>query len=267
MTAEARIDGTGRHARDTSGRRSRTLADHPVGSSADSPISGSHGEVIRADDVHYSYGATPALRGVSLALRAGESIALMGASGSGKSTLLHCMAGILTPSSGTVTLLGEPLSAQPEAARNRRRLESMGVVFQFGALVSELTLRENVMLPLELLGRSRVEARRDADEMLERFGIADVAGRRTSEVSGGQAQRGAVARALAHRPPLLLADEPTGSLDSVSGDGVMQAFTDAARDLDCALLVVTHDHRVAAYLDRHLTMRDGQLASGDRERS
>lgn len=267
MTAGARLDSAGRRARDTSGRRRRTLADRPVGSPANPPVPGPHSEVIRADDVHFSYGTTPALRGVSLTLHAGESIALMGSSGSGKSTLLHCMAGILTPAPGEITLLGEPLSSLPEAARNRRRLESMGIVFQFGALVSELTLRENVMLPLELLGRSRTEARRDADEMLERLGIAEVAGRRTSEVSGGQAQRGAVARALVHRPPLLLADEPTGSLDSVSGDGVMQAFTEAAKDLGSALLVVTHDHRVAAYLDHHLTMRDGQLASADRERS
>src|SRR5690606_18431048 len=135
----------------------------------------------------------------------------------------------------------------------------LGLIFQLGELVSELTLEENVMLPLQLLGRSRQEARTEAAEMLDRLGVAEVAGRRAGEVSGGQAQRGAVARALAPRPPLVLADEPTGSLDTVAAGAVMAALVETSHDLGSTLLVVTHDHRVAAYLDRHVTITDGRV--------
>lgn len=214
---------------------------------------------VEARGLEFAYGQTPALRGVDLQIGLGESVALMGPSGSGKSTLLHCVAGILVPDAGTLQVLGTDLTALGESSRARFRLKHLGLIFQLGELVSELTLEENVMLPLQLLGRSRQEARTEAAEMLERLGVAEVAGRRAGEVSGGQAQRGAVARALAPRPRLVLADEPTGSLDTVAADAVMAALVETSRDLGSTLLVVTHDHRVAAYLDRHVTITDGRV--------
>lgn len=214
---------------------------------------------VEARGLELAYGQTPALRGVDLEIGLGESVALMGPSGSGKSTLLHCTAGILVPDAGTLQVLGTDVASMGESARARFRLEHLGLIFQLGELVSELTLEENVMLPLQLLGRSRQEARTEAAEMLDRLGVAEVAGRRAGEVSGGQAQRGAVARALAPRPQLVLADEPTGSLDTVAADAVMAALVETSHDLGSTLLVVTHDHRVAAYLDRHVTITDGRV--------
>lgn len=214
---------------------------------------------VGARGLELAYGQTPALRGVDLEIGLGESVALMGPSGSGKSTLLHCTAGILVPDAGTLQVLGTDVASMGESARARFRLEHLGLIFQLGELVSELTLEENVMLPLQLLGRSRQEARTEAAEMLDRLGVAEVAGRRAGEVSGGQAQRGAVARALAPRPQLVLADEPTGSLDTVAADAVMAALVETSHDLGSTLLVVTHDHRVAAYLDRHVTITDGRV--------
>lgn len=214
---------------------------------------------VEARGLELAYGQTPALRGVDLEIGLGESVALMGPSGSGKSTLLHCAAGILVPDAGTLQVLGTDVTSLGESTRARFRLEHLGLIFQLGELVSELTLEENVMLPLQLLGRSRQEARTEAAEMLDRLGVAEVAGRRAGEVSGGQAQRGAVARALAPRPQLVLADEPTGSLDTVAADAVMAALVETSHDLGSTLLVVTHDHRVAAYLDRHVTITDGRV--------
>lgn len=216
---------------------------------------------VEARGLELSYGQTPALRGVDVRIEPGESVALMGPSGSGKSTLLHCVAGILVPDAGTLQVLGTDVASLGESARGRFRLEHLGLIFQLGELVSELTLEENVMLPLQLLGRPRQQARTEATEMLDRLGVAEVASRRAGEVSGGQAQRAAVARALAPHPRLVLADEPTGSLDTVSADAVMAALVETSRDLGSTLLVVTHDHRVAAYLDRHVTITDGRLLS------
>lgn len=210
--------------------------------------------------VHLTYGSTPALRGVDLTLRPGQRVALMGASGCGKSTLLHVLVGVLPPDSGAVEVLGHDLTTLPQRGRDTLRRERIGMVFQFGDLVSELTLRENVMLPLRLMGRGRREVRHRAAELLARLGIEQVADRRAGEVSGGQAQRAAVARALVHEPALVLADEPTGSLDTVASEAVMEALCDAVADLGTTLLVVTHDNRVAAYLDQLVTMRDGRVA-------
>lgn len=214
---------------------------------------------VEARGLGLSYGQTPALRGADLEIGLGQSVALMGPSGSGKSTLLHCVAGILVPDAGTLQVLGTDVASMGESSRARFRLEHLGLIFQLGELVSELTLEENVMLPLQLLGRSRQEARTESAEMLDRLGVAEVARRRAGEVSGGQAQRGAVARALAPRPRLVLADEPTGSLDTVAADAVMAALVETSRDLGSTLMVVTHDHRVAAYLDRHVTITDGRV--------
>lgn len=216
--------------------------------------------LLSGTDLFLSYGDTPALCGATLALRPGERVALMGPSGSGKSSLLHCLAGIVRPDSGSVLFDGDALEQRSEASRSAVRLAKMGVVFQFGALVPELSLAENVMLPLQMLGRRTREARVAAMELLDTLDIASVADRRAGTVSGGQAQRAAVVRALVHRPRVVLADEPTGSLDTVSAEHVMDAMTDLAGRLGTALLVVTHDNLVAAHLDRQVTMRDGAIA-------
>lgn len=212
----------------------------------------------RAVNLSYAYGETLALRGASVTIASGQSLALMGPSGSGKSTMLHCLAGVLRPSAGEVWIGDTRIDQLNERDRSRLRLERIGVVFQHGDLVPELTLLENAALPGQLLGVKAKAARADALEMLDALGVADVAYRRAGEVSGGQAQRAAVARALARRPQIIFADEPTGSLDTVNADAVMEALTAQARDLGSALVVVTHDHRVAGHLTRHVSMLDGR---------
>ena len=179
---------------------------------------------LRATEVSIAFGGTPVLHEVSLAVAAGEVVAVMGPSGSGKSTLMHCLAGLLVPDSGTVELDGVALGSLSERRRSRLRLERYGFVAQFGDLVPELTLRENVELPLRLLGHGRRAAAERSAELLDRLGIAAVADARAGAASGGQVQRAAVARALAHRPAVLLADEPTGALVSVTGVQVLEVL-------------------------------------------
>lgn len=215
--------------------------------------------MIEVRNVTFAYGATPALNDVSLVVPAGSSVALMGASGSGKSTLLHCLAGVLVPDSGSVSVDGVDLAGLGDKQRSRLRLEHMGVVFQFGDLVPELTILENVMLPLQLLGARRGTAQERAMDLLAVLGVADVAGSRSGAVSGGQAQRASVARALVHEPRVVLADEPTGALDSVNAEAVLDALVDLTRRAGTTLVVVTHDNLVASHLDTLVTMRDGQL--------
>lgn len=224
------------------------------------PVSGRHtasAATVRATDVTFSYAGTPALRSAHLAVGPGESLALMGPSGSGKSTLLHCLAGILVPDVGQVWLGDIRVDGLSERDRSRLRLERMGVVFQHGDLVPELTILENVALPAQLLGRRAGSARDAAMEMLRALGVEGVVHRRAGAVSGGQAQRAAVARALAHQPDVVLADEPTGSLDTANGDAVMQALTAQVAALGSMLIVVTHDHRVASHLGGHVSLVDG----------
>lgn len=211
--------------------------------------------------VRVTYGADPALCGIDLRITAGERVAVMGPSGCGKSTLLHVLSGVLPADEGDVRVLGEDLGALREKDRARLRLQRMGMVFQFGDLIGELTLRENLTLPLQLLGGRPTQIRAEVARMLERLGLGEVADRRAAQVSGGQAQRAAVGRALIHEPALLLADEPTGALDTVSADTVMDALTETATALGTTLVVVTHDNRVAAHLERLVSMRDGELVS------
>ncbi|MFF3254269.1 ABC transporter ATP-binding protein [Actinacidiphila glaucinigra] len=214
--------------------------------------------LLVADDLCKSYGSTPALDGAGFSIRAGEVVAVMGPSGSGKSTLLHCLAGIVVPDSGTITYRGDELSAMNDARRSALRRSDFGFVFQFGQLVPELTCAENVALPLRLNGTSRKEAARTALEWLRRLEVDDVAAQRPGAISGGQGQRVAVARALVTAPRVLFADEPTGALDSLNGERVMRLLTDAARDTDAAVVLVTHEARVAAYSDREVVVRDGK---------
>ncbi|WP_406093081.1 ABC transporter ATP-binding protein [Streptomyces sp. NBC_01013] len=216
------------------------------------------GSLLSAHDLHKTYGQTAALDGASFSVHPGEVVAVMGPSGSGKSTLLHCLAGIITPDSGTITYAGRELSTMSDAGRSALRRSDFGFVFQFGQLVPELTCVENVALPMRLNGTRRRTAERTALEWMERLEVDDIGAKRPGEVSGGQGQRVAVARALAASPKVIFADEPTGALDSLNGERVMQLLTDAARSSNVAVVLVTHEARVAAYSDRDITVRDGR---------
>ncbi len=214
--------------------------------------------ILTARDLHKTYGRTAALAGAEFDIAAGEVVAIMGPSGSGKSTLLHCIAGIVTPDSGTVTYDGSALSALSDVERSALRRSEFGFVFQFGQLVPELSCRENVALPLRLDGTPRKQAERRADELLEALEVAGVAKQRPGTVSGGEGQRVAVARALVTDARVLFADEPTGALDSLNGERVMELLTAAARERGTAVVLVTHEARVAAYSDREVVVRDGR---------
>ncbi|AKU14847.1 ABC transporter ATP-binding protein [Luteipulveratus mongoliensis] len=217
---------------------------------------------LSARSLVYSYDNEPALKGVSLQVRRGEVVSITGPSGSGKSTLMLCLAGVLTPDAGDVLLGDRRISAENEAARSRLRRREIGVVFQFGQLVPELTALENVCLPLLLSGSSRRAAESAARTWLERFEVSGVANARPSAISGGQAQRVAIARAMVTEPTVVCADEPTGALDTLAGELVMNQLVRVAREAGTTVVLVTHDARVSAYGDREIHLRDGALESG-----
>jgi putative ABC transport system ATP-binding protein len=217
--------------------------------------------IIEAQGVVKSFGQTPALRGATISVRQGEILAVMGPSGSGKSTLLYCLAGILVPDEGEVWFGGQRLDTLGEDRRSDLRRDRFGFVFQFGQLVPELTAEENVALPLLLGGTRRRSALAEARPWFGRLGLDGLEQRRSGELSGGQAQRVALARGPASAPEVLFADEPTSSLDSVSGELVMSLLTAAAREQGSTVILVTHDARVAAYADREVIVRDGQVSS------
>ncbi len=201
------------------------------------------GHLIEAHDVVRSFGETQALRGANLSVGRGEVLAIMGPSGSGKSTLLHCLAGIFKPDSGEIWFDGQRVDVLDETKRTELRRTAFGFVFQFGQLVPELTSADNVALPLLLNKTSRKEAYRQATSWLSRLGLEGLEGRRSGELSGGQAQRVALARALVAGPKVIFADEPTGSLDSLTGEAVMNLLVDNARAEGTTVVLVTHDAR------------------------
>jgi putative ABC transport system ATP-binding protein len=217
--------------------------------------------LIEARDVVLSFGRTPALRGASLEVAAGEVLAIMGPSGSGKTTLLHCLAGILTPDQGEIHFAGSRLDSLGETRRSELRRDRFGFVFQFGQLVPELTAAENIALPLLLGNTRRAAALKEAGTWFDRLDLKGLEKRRSGELSGGQAQRVALARALVARPEVLFADEPTGSLDSLTGEHVMDLLVGAAREQGTTVILVTHEPRVAAYADREVIVRDGKVSS------
>jgi putative ABC transport system ATP-binding protein len=216
--------------------------------------------ILEATDVHKRFGQTEALRGIDFSLAPGEIVAVMGPSGSGKSTLLHCLAGITVPDTGRVAFQGAAIDAMSDAERSRLRRTAFGFVFQFGQLVPELPAIENVALPLMLNGMGRGPAERLAAPWFARLGLDGLEGRRAGEMSGGQAQRVAIARALVIEPAVIFADEPTGSLDSLAGEQVMELLTRAAAEQGAAVVLVTHEARVAAYAHREIIVRDGRLS-------
>jgi putative ABC transport system ATP-binding protein len=204
--------------------------------------------------------AVTALQEVDLTVAPGEFVAVTGPSGCGKSTLLNLIGGLDSPTAGEIRLRGERIDRAGEARRARLRRTEIGFVFQFFNLILNLTVRDNVELPALLAGVPAREARRRTSELLERLGLADAGERVPGDLSGGQQQRVAIARALVNRPSLLLADEPTGSLDSAAAREVMSVLRERHREGQ-AIVLVTHDLRVASAADRVVGMRDGRIAS------
>lgn len=204
-----------------------------------------------------TFGQVQALAGVSVSIARGETVAIMGPSGSGKSTLLHCLSGILVPDQGEVLFDGHTVSGLKDRGRSHLRLSRFGFVFQDGQLIPELPARENVALPLMLTGTPRGQALSAADEMLGRLGLAELRSRRPGDMSGGQAQRTAIARALAAQPDVVFADEPSGALDQATGHEMMQLLTTTVAMAGASLVLVTHDINVARWCSRLIEIRDG----------
>lgn len=213
--------------------------------------------LLDAQSVRKSFGRTEALRGASVSVAAGEVVAITGPSGSGKSTLLLCAAGVLRPESGRVTYDGQLLDTLSEADRSRLRRRDFGLVLQFGQLVPELTAAQNVALPLLLDRHGKGESFTAARGWLERLDALDLADARPGEMSGGESQRVAIARALVSGPRVIFADEPTGALDTVNSERVLEVLLEVARETSASLVLVTHENRVAAAADREVVLRDG----------
>ena len=225
------------------------------------PAPAQQGTVVQARDVVRRYGegetAVDALRGVSLAVEAGELVAVMGPSGSGKSTLMHILAGLDKPTSGTVTIAGQEITQLFDRQLTLLRRQHIGFVFQFFNLLPMLTAEENVVLPLSIAG---VEPEKQwIDDLLERIGIADRRSHRPSELSGGQQQRVALARSLVTRPTILFADEPTGNLDSKTSGEILELLRDSVNAYGQTMVMVTHEPRAAAIADRVLFLADGLI--------
>ena len=221
------------------------------------------GTAVSASGLTRTYGtgdsAVHALRGVSLDLPAGQFTAVMGPSGSGKSTLMHLLAGLDTPSAGTVTVAGEDITRMKDRDLTRLRRKHIGFVFQSFNLLPTLSAEENIVLPLAIAGRKPPAA--EIDALLERVGLTDRRGHKPAQLSGGQQQRVAIARALITRPTVLFGDEPTGNLDSEAGAGILRLLRDAV-DIDGqTTLMVTHDPRAAAIADRVLYLTDGRVVA------
>ncbi|MEO9221111.1 MAG: ABC transporter ATP-binding protein [Mycobacteriaceae bacterium] len=223
--------------------------------------------LIRARGLQRWFGQTEALRGIDLDIARGEVVAVMGPSGSGKSTLLHCLAGVLVPDGGAVSYDDQIISELGEGARSRLRLTEFGFIFQFGQLLPDLSAVDNVTIPMLLAGRKRSSALLEAREWLDQLGLAGLEHKFPEELSGGQAQRVAVARALVMRPKVVFADEPTGSLDSLAAESVLTAMLDLVRASATTVVMITHDPRTAAYADREVFIRDGQLSARERSRA
>jgi putative ABC transport system ATP-binding protein len=222
------------------------------------------GDVISLDGVTKAYqaGAAPALANVTMSVANGETAAIMGPSGSGKSTLLNLIAGLDRPTSGTVTVAGERIDALGESALARFRARHVGIIFQFFNLLDDLTVEDNVLLPAQLAGASRRRARTRAAELLARLGIERQRNQYPARLSGGQRQRVAIARALVNSPELLLADEPTGALDTATGQEIGRLLT----ELNAAgqtLVLITHDPALAVrYAARTIRLLDGRVVDG-----
>ena len=200
-----------------------------------------------------------ALNGINFCVERGEFVAIMGPSGSGKSTLLHLLGGLDSPSSGEVFLGGQPLSSLSDTEITRVRRKKVGFIFQFYNLLPTLTAAENVALPLLIDGKPSAGYRQRVDELLDLVGLKDRADHRPDQLSGGQQQRVAIARAFINRPEIVLADEPTGNLDSRSGAAILDLLRRSCQELNATIAMVTHDARAASYASRVIFLQDGQI--------
>lgn len=224
--------------------------------------------VLEASDVAKSYrggdgGIIHVLDGVSLTIERGEMVAIVGASGAGKSTLLHLLGALDVPSRGSIAIDGRQVAGLAEEALAELRNRKVGFVFQFHHLLREFSALENVMMPLRIAGVDETAARYRASEQLERVGLGGRVHHRPSELSGGEQQRTAVARALVIEPAVLLADEPSGNLDHANSERLHDLFAQLARDLELGMVVVTHNRSLAARADRTLVLEDGKLTDTD----
>lgn len=215
--------------------------------------------IISAKDIKKAYGKTHALRGASLKVKKGEVLAIMGPSGSGKSTLLHSLAAIISVDSGEIRLNGKRIDKLPDDKRSILRRTMFGFVFQFGQLVPELTVEDNVALPLLLNKKDKKEAYKKAKRWIAEVGLSGKENNLPGELSGGQAQRIAIARAMVIEPQILFADEPTGSLDTFNSEKVMELFIKTAKEHGTTVIMVTHEPSIAAYADREIVVRDGKI--------
>ncbi|WP_409468681.1 ABC transporter ATP-binding protein [Streptomyces sp. HC307] len=214
--------------------------------------------VLSARGLRYEIPGRTLLDAAELSVAAGHSVAVTGPSGSGKSTLLMCLLGLAEPKSGSIDIAGEDITRMRAGRVAKHRRDNIGMVFQFAELLHELSPVENVALAALLAGRDRKDAFRRAEELLDELGVP-ARGTATADLSGGERQRAAVARALVNEPALLLADEPTGALDEENRDSVGQLLFSLPQRWNCGLLVVTHDHSIAARADEHLELRQGKL--------
>lgn len=222
------------------------------------------GPLIVISGVGKSYetpaGTFAALSGIDISIDRGDFLAIVGKSGSGKSTLINLLTGIDRASTGSITVAGEPITGKSETALATWRGRNVGIVFQFFQLLPTLTIAENVMLPMDLCGTYAGRRRERTLELLEKVGIRDQADKFPSALSGGQQQRAAIARALANDPPLLVADEPTGNLDSRTAEDVLGLFADLSAN-GTTVIIVTHERDIAARVDRNIVLRDGVIDS------
>jgi len=221
------------------------------------------GCVLRAESLSMTYAEgtlrTPVFEDLDLAVRAGETVAIVGASGAGKSTLLHLLGGLDTPTAGEVHVAGQRMSALSDAERGRLRNRALGFVYQFHHLLPEFTALENVMLPVLLAGGANAEAERRARDLLAAVGLGHRLEHKPGELSGGERQRAAVARALVNRPACVLGDEPTGNLDEKTAASVFELMLSLNREQGTSLVLVTHDRELAHRLDRVLELHEGRL--------
>ncbi len=216
---------------------------------------------LRCQGIAKSFGPRQLFADIDLAIQPGERVALLGASGEGKSTLLHCLSGVIPPDEGEVWLAGQKLSTLDRDQLAHCRRQSIGTVFQFFHLLPTLTAFENIELPLQLLAQHQTQRHARVRQLLERMGIAARANAFPSELSGGEMQRVAIARAVAHRPPIVFADEPTGNLDRKSGAAVLHLLQEIATEEESALIMVTHSEEAAAICPRQLRLADGNIVS------
>ena len=215
--------------------------------------------IIAAKNVTKAFGDTQALRSVSLDVVAGEILAIMGPSGSGKSTLLHSLAAITQIDHGTILLGDQRIDGLSDSKRSILRRTTFGFVFQFSQLVPELTAHDNVALPLLLNNVPRAQAYKQALEWLDKVGLKNKTHSLSGQLSGGEAQRVAIARAMVITPKVIFADEPTGSLDSLNSQRIMELFIATAKENNTTVVMVTHEPSIAAYADREIVMRDGKI--------